>query len=389
MNPLYHTGGTLFPRMVWWLTPDIRSRKLHPWKIPRLIGIFSQLQDFLVCANSVSSDLYALIKNRSRDSKINRRSHDIAIDYRAERCLQQRDAWCEDCVCIEKDSHEFALPKESKCRRATCPERRPILTRNADCLHDLRDFQATGGDEAVRGLSDLSHISLQNDDAQDFDKMGPSSCSSKWNTYGNGPGRLTQVKITGFCSASDCIGYVWTRECSKQRTTKRHIDQTMRTRNFRARREKRQRGEKRKASGRVLSVESYWTVFNWTMFERKLMQFQSWSSIWQQMRQEGRLSSPAPKAQATEKKPSQSLGRIGESPSGKGGRIACLHFLRWKCTNPSCSYWHPPVWSQLQVWIRMQIWRKMPIPTRWGLMGSPVRSRRKVVWRISCLTEGV
>ena len=106
-------------------------------------------------------------------------------------------------------------------------------------------FQATGGDEAVRGLSDLSNISLQNDDAQDFDKMGPSSCSSKWNTNGNGPGRFTQVKITGFCSASDCIGYVWTRECSKQRTTKRHIDQTMRTRNFRARREKRQRGEKK------------------------------------------------------------------------------------------------------------------------------------------------
>ena len=50
--------------------------------------------------------------------------------------------------------------------------------------------------------------------------MWRSSDSSKWSNYGNGPGRLNLVKITGFCSASDRVGYVWTRECSKQRTTK-------------------------------------------------------------------------------------------------------------------------------------------------------------------------
>ena len=39
------------------------------------------------------------------------------------------------------------------------------------------------------------------------------------------------------------------------------------------------------------------------------------------------------------KKPSKRSGRRRESPSGKGGRIA----FRRKCTNPSCSYWRPPV----------------------------------------------
>ena len=62
-------------------------------------------------------------------------------------------------------------------------------------------------------------------------------------------------------------------------------------------------------------------------------------------RQEGQSSSPAPKAKAQidGKIPSKGSGLRGESSSGKGGRIACRHFLRRKCTNPSCYYWH--LWS--------------------------------------------
>ena len=62
-------------------------------------------------------------------------------------------------------------------------------------------------------------------------------------------------------------------------------------------------------------------------------------------RHEGQSSSPAPKAQAHTdgKKPFKGSGRRGESPSGKEGRVACRHFLRGKCTNPSCGHWHPPV----------------------------------------------
>ena len=77
----------------------------------------------------------------------------------------------------------------------------------------------------------------------------------------------------------------------------------MRTRNFRARREKRQRGEK---SGRVLSVES-----NWTVFKRRLEHPET-DAIRQ--RQEGQSSSLAPKAQAQTdgKKPSNCSGLRGE-----------------------------------------------------------------------------
>ena len=79
------------------------------------------------------------------------------------------------------------------------------------------------------------------------------------------------------------IGSVWTREYSKQRTTpsipdvRRHIDQTLRTRSFRAMNETVERGavtknqngrktQRGKGGGRMLSVES-----NRTMFERRPM----------------------------------------------------------------------------------------------------------------------
>ena len=36
---------------------------------------------------------------------------------------------------LKKASHACALPKKSKCRRATCSTIRPSPTREADCLH--------------------------------------------------------------------------------------------------------------------------------------------------------------------------------------------------------------------------------------------------------------
>ena len=64
-------------------------------------------------------------------------------------------------------------------------------------------------------------------------------------------------------------------------SARRHIDQTMRTRNFRARNErveseaetksqKEKNSQLGEESGIMLSVES-----NWTVFERRLLQFQS------------------------------------------------------------------------------------------------------------------
>ena len=84
-----------------------------------------------MCKFSTSSNHHA-VHQRSRDIQINRWSYDIAIDYRAERCPWLRNAWCEDCTFIDKDYRECALPKESKCRRATFSKKRPILTMKAD-----------------------------------------------------------------------------------------------------------------------------------------------------------------------------------------------------------------------------------------------------------------
>ena len=67
-----------------------------------------------------------------------------------------------------------------------------------------------------------------------------------------------------------------------------------------------------------------------------------------------------------------------ESPSGRKGRKACKTFLKGKCANPSCDYWHPPVCRATNVY-----------SDALRLMDSPVKRRRKGVERISCLTEGV
>ena len=81
-------------------------------------------------------------------------------------------------------------------------------------------FRATGAYEAVQGLSDLFNIRLQNDDVQDFDvRWDQALLPASENSNGNNPGRIVQVKIAGFSSASDCLGFVRPRKCLKQWTT--------------------------------------------------------------------------------------------------------------------------------------------------------------------------
>ena len=93
-----------------------------------------------------------------------------------------------------------------------------------------------------------------------------------------------QVKITGFCSASDCIGLskkMFENEppsYSRLKTTvRRHIGQTMRTRNFRVRNEIVERGtvtkgQKGKKASAERKVGEYPVESNWTMYEGRLMQ---------------------------------------------------------------------------------------------------------------------
>ena len=110
-------------------------------------------------------------------------------------------------------------------------------------------------------------------------------------------------------------------------SVRRHIDQTMRMRNFGARNEKVERGAATKSqkkeksqrgeeSGRMPSVQC--------------SRGDSCSGNRRDQRQEGQPSSPAPKAKAQtgEKKLSKSSGHRGESPSGTRGKIPCRKFLR-------------------------------------------------------------
>ena len=90
-------------------------------------------------------------------------------------------------------------------------------TQIAYMIHEY--FRAAGAYEVVQGLSDLFTKSFQNDDVQDFDVRWDQALSS----VSEMPSDvilegLYKSKITGFCSASDCLGFVRSRNCSKQWT---------------------------------------------------------------------------------------------------------------------------------------------------------------------------
>ena len=60
---------------------------------------------------------------------------------------------------------------------------------------------------------------------------------------------------------------------------------------------------------------------------------------------EAQSSSPAPIAriQTDGRKPSTGFGLRGESPSRLKGLKAYKNYIKGKCADPSCDYWHPPV----------------------------------------------
>ena len=70
-------------------------------------------------------------------------------------------------------------------------------------------FRATGAYVAVQGLPDLFTISLQDDDG-----------SSIIISERSGPGRNVQVKITEFCSNSDCVGFVSSKKLAVEDSCK-------------------------------------------------------------------------------------------------------------------------------------------------------------------------
>ena len=106
-------------------------------------------------------------------------------------------------------------------------------------------FQANGAYDAAQGLTDLFKFCFQNDDVQDFD--------ARWDQFllvasklplENVPGGL-QESVARFRTTSNCVGHVQPGIESRQSNAepsktedcgeRHHIDQMIRTRNFKAR----------------------------------------------------------------------------------------------------------------------------------------------------------
>ena len=99
---------------------------------------------------------------------------------------------------------------------ATCWKIRPILTRESNCLHDLRAFSCNRSLWSSTRTLRFVQFSLTEWRRPRFRRsMGPSSIISERNAFRCDPGGFFQVKIAGFCSASDSLGFVRPRNCSK------------------------------------------------------------------------------------------------------------------------------------------------------------------------------
>ena len=182
--------------------------------------------------------------------------------------------------------------------------------------------------------------------------MGSSSIISERNAFRCDPGRIVQVKITGFCSASDRLGFVRSRNRSKwwtdyirlKTSVKLQIDQMMRTRNFRVRSEVVERGAvtKSQKKGRKPTLKGKWeSALSGKQMDNVRKEIHV-VSVTNSGRKE-RTSSPAPKAKAlTDRKiPSKSSSSRGGSPSWTKGRITRKDSLGGKYTNPSCNLLAP------------------------------------------------
>ena len=134
--------------------------------------------------------------------------------------------------------------------------------------------------------SDLFSIRLQNDDVQDFDVRWDQALSSASDMPSDAILEgLYKSKLQDFVQLHTVLA-LYDQETARSKepnsqqlktAAKLHIDQMMRTRNFRVRSDccgkgishqesKRKESVRWKESGRVFSVES-----TWTMFQRRLM----------------------------------------------------------------------------------------------------------------------
>ena len=189
-------------------------------------------------------------------------------------------------------------------------------------------FRATGACKAVQGLSDLFNIRLQSENVQDDDTrwvqtlLAASEIPTENVLEGLYKSKLldsVQLQTVLALYEQENIRYNEQRSYSRLKTSvRRHIDQTMRTKNFRGGKEIVERGAVTKSQkGRKVSVERrVGECYQWKATEHcskgdsRSFRHDPASANRCDQRQEGQSSSPATKAKAQteERIPSKSSG---------------------------------------------------------------------------------
>ena len=241
--------------------------------------------------------------------------------------------------------HECALPKKSKCRRAMCSKIRPILTREADCLHDLWPFPCNRSlwscTRSFRSNSMYAHsvmtfkISIQVG-TKLFTEMALES------VYKSKRQDSVQLETVLALYEQEIIRNHEPPSYSRLKTTA--------TRNFRARSEIVERGAVTKSQkGRKATVRKVWEGYQWKAIGQ-CSKGDSWVTIQRldtetikdkqdnrpvlrQKRRRRPTEKPLNKVQAAEEKVLLE----------QEGRFRADISFRRRWTGSSCNYWHPPM----------------------------------------------
>ena len=171
----------------------------------------SQLQGRRACEHTVPST-HNVVDRWSGDGKINARSCNVAVKWRAHRLSRFWNASYEDCVCVEKDHLQY-LSKRRVSGEEQRTQKHNRFLRGRQVAYMIYDhFRATGAYDAAQGLSDLFNICLHNDAVQDFDARWDQSLltASEIPTENVLEG-LYKLQKSRFCSASDRIGFARSR----------------------------------------------------------------------------------------------------------------------------------------------------------------------------------
>ena len=225
-------------------------------------------------------------------------------------------------------------------------------------------FRAARAYEAVQWLLTLFAISLQNDDVQhfavrrDLALLPVSEMPSDTILE-----RLYKSKLQNSVQLQTVLA-LYDQETARSKepnnqqsktALKLHFHLMMWTRNFRVRNDVVERGSvSRKGKKAYVEMKvGEWRVFSvdrtWTMFQRRLLQFQSWSKSpwkqWQKSETKGRSSSPAShsKAKQTDGEGQKSSVSSNKQESSLEKEWKKFHACSKSAKIPSCKLWHPPV----------------------------------------------